>query len=173
MFLFDFLNFLWVRHVRRHSTKFEPNFRTSPFLSFVWNFVTVKFFTKVQHHVSWRWLHKYIYLTDWIWSFSTKWFGYTVWRNLSDLYLYHIHIVGKASNWHIAPTVFLASAFNRLRHIDDSASLVGFGCLTTSPGFLPALYEKRRGFFYTHGVWLSHTWDRRLKVSSERPGKWG
>ena len=44
----------------------------------------------------------------------------------------------------------------------------GFFCLTTSPGFLPALCEKWSGFFYVHRVWLSYTRDRRLKVSSER-----
>ena len=46
----------------------------------------------------------------------------------------------------------------------------GFYCLTTSPGFLPALCEKWSGFFYVHRVWLSYTRDRRLKVSSERLG---
>ena len=47
----------------------------------------------------------------------------------------------------------------------------GFYCLTTSPGFLPALCEKWSGFFYVHMVWLSYTRDRRrLKVSSERLG---
>ena len=44
----------------------------------------------------------------------------------------------------------------------------GFYCLTTSPGFLPALCEKWSGFFYVHRVWLSYTRDWRLKVSSER-----
>ena len=33
----------------------------------------------------------------------------------------------------------------------------GFYCLTTSPGFLPALCEKWSGFFYVHRVWLSYT----------------
>ena len=46
----------------------------------------------------------------------------------------------------------------------------GFNCLTTSPGFLPALCEKWSGFFYVHRVWLSYTRDRRLKVSPERLG---
>ena len=46
----------------------------------------------------------------------------------------------------------------------------GLYCLTTSPGFLPALCEKWSGFFYVHRVWLSYTQDRRLKVSSERLG---
>ena len=46
----------------------------------------------------------------------------------------------------------------------------GFYCLTTTPGFLPALCEKWSGFFYVHRVWLSYTWDRRLKVSSESLG---
>ena len=46
----------------------------------------------------------------------------------------------------------------------------GFYCLTTSPGFLPALCEKWSGFFYVHRVWLSYTRDWRLKVSSERLG---
>ena len=45
----------------------------------------------------------------------------------------------------------------------------GLYCMT-SPGFLPALCEKWSGFFYVHSVWLSYTWDRRLKVSSERLG---
>ena len=82
MFLFDFLSVLWVLHVRRHSTKFEPNFWTSPFFSFKWNFMTLKLFTTVQHHVSWRWLHKN--LTNWVWSFSTKWFCH-VWRNFEEI----------------------------------------------------------------------------------------
>ena len=34
----------------------------------------------------------------------------------------------------------------------------------------PTLYEKGSGFFNVHGVLLSHTRDRRLKVSSERLG---
>ena len=46
----------------------------------------------------------------------------------------------------------------------------GLSCLTTSPGFLPALFEKWSGFFYVHRVWISYTRDRRLKVSSERLG---
>ena len=46
----------------------------------------------------------------------------------------------------------------------------GLYCLTTSPGFLPALCEKWSGFFYVHRVWLSYTRDRRLKVSSESLG---
>ena len=46
----------------------------------------------------------------------------------------------------------------------------GFYCLTTSPGFLPALCEKWSGLFYVHRVWLSYTRDRRLKISSERLG---
>ena len=46
----------------------------------------------------------------------------------------------------------------------------GLYCLTTSPGYLPALCEKRSGFFYVHRVLLSCTRDRRLKVSSERLG---
>ena len=46
----------------------------------------------------------------------------------------------------------------------------GLYCLTTSPGFLPALCEKWSGFFFVHRVWLSYTRDRRLKVSSERLG---
>ena len=83
MFLFDFLSVLWVLHVRRHSTKFEPNFWTSPFFSFKWNFMTLKLFTTVQHHVSWRWLHKN--LTNWVWSFSTKWFCHVVWRNFEEI----------------------------------------------------------------------------------------
>ena len=46
----------------------------------------------------------------------------------------------------------------------------GLYCLTTSPGFLPALYEKWSWFFYMNGVLLSYTRDWRLKVSSERLG---
>ena len=46
----------------------------------------------------------------------------------------------------------------------------GLYCLTTSPGFLPALCEKWSGFFYVHRVWLPYTQDRRLKVSSEKLG---
>ena len=46
----------------------------------------------------------------------------------------------------------------------------GFYCLTTSPGFLPALCEKWSGFIYVHRVWLSYTRDRQLTVSSERLG---
>ena len=37
---------------------------------------------KVQHQVSWRWLHKH--LTNWVWSFSTKRFGCAMWRKSSD-----------------------------------------------------------------------------------------
>ena len=46
----------------------------------------------------------------------------------------------------------------------------GLCCLATSPGFLPTLCEKWSGFFYMHRVFFSYTRDRRLKVSSERPG---
>ena len=105
MFLFDFRSILWVHHVRRHSIKLEPNFRTSPFLSFRWNFIALKLFTKVQHHVSWRLVHKY--LTNWVWSFSTKWFGHAIWRKSSDhrsapcekTWLLYIHpFTGRAGN---------------------------------------------------------------------------
>ena len=49
-----------------------------------------------------------------------------------------------------------------------------FVCLTTSPGFLPALCarrgEKWSELFYVRRVWLSYTRDWRLQVSSKRPG---
>ena len=63
--------------------------------------------------------------------------------------------------------VNLITATRRPLHPSIAA---GFYCLTTSPGFLPALCEKWSGFFYVHMVWLSYTRDRRLKVSSERIG---
>ena len=61
--------------------------------------------------------------------------------------------------------VNLITVTRRPLHPSIAAS---FYCLTTSPGFLPALCEKWSGFFYVHRVWLSYTRDRRLKVSSER-----
>ena len=45
-----------------------------------------------------------------------------------------------------------------------------FVCLTTSPGFLPALCERWSGLFYVHWILLPFGWDWQLKVSSERLG---
>ena len=63
--------------------------------------------------------------------------------------------------------VNLITVTHRPHHQSIAAGLY---CLTTSPGFLPALCEKWSGFFDVHRVLLSYTRDRRLKVSSERLG---
>ena len=48
--------------------------------------------------------------------------------------------------------VILITVTHRPHHPSIAAGLY---CLTTSPGFLPALCEKWSGFFYVHRVWLS------------------
>ena len=61
--------------------------------------------------------------------------------------------------------VYFITVTRMPHHLSIAAGLY---CLTTSPGFHPALCEKWNGFFYVHGVLFSYTLDQRLKVSSER-----
>ena len=69
--------------------------------------------------------------------------------------------------------VNLITVTHRPHHPSIAAGLY---CLTTSPGFLPALCEKWSGFCYVRRVLLSYTRDRMsllLKVSNFRKNKLG